>query len=164
MRDNRGMSTTPGPADGSASARPVPPSPADDPLETVTRADAVVRRAPKYTNFLLLGALVGLVAAMALTFAFADWSEDAEYTIGQVFGFLLVGLVPIGIGLFGFVAWIIDRTTLRRARTVPMSLTVRETRLEEQSAPDAPSASRPAPSDAAPDNAATDNTEGQQPE
>jgi hypothetical protein len=90
----------------------------NDHVETVR-----VRRAPKITVFLLLGAVLGVLAALILTFAFngtADASRNTgfEYSQGQVFGFLLLFCIPAGIALGGVVALIFDRRSRRRTREV----------------------------------------------
>jgi MFS family permease len=89
-----------------------------DHVETVR-----VRRAPKIAVFLVLGAALGILAALILTFAFngtADASPNTgfEYSQGQVFGFLLLGCVPVGIALGGLVALILDRRSRRRMREI----------------------------------------------
>jgi uncharacterized membrane protein len=82
-----------------------------------------VRRAPKYGVFLLLGAVVGILAAMILTFAFhgtddVSPNKGLEYSTMQVFGFVTLICVPVGIALAGVVALILDRVVGRRSREV----------------------------------------------
>lgn len=89
-----------------------------DHVETVR-----VRRAPKITVFLLLGAALGVLLALILTFAFNGTAETSpntgfEYSQGQVFGFLLVACIPIGIAVGAVVALILDRRSRRRAQDV----------------------------------------------
>ncbi len=90
----------------------------EDHIETVR-----VRRAPKFSVFLLAGAALGLVAAMILTFAF-DGSEDPSpntglvYSLGQVFGFVVLICVPIGLALGATVALLLDRRSRRHTRDV----------------------------------------------
>jgi uncharacterized protein involved in exopolysaccharide biosynthesis len=90
----------------------------EDHIETVR-----VRRAPKFSVFLALGAALGLVAAMILTFAF-NGSEEVSpntglvYSQGQVFGFLLLVCIPVGLALAAAVALILDRRSRTRARSV----------------------------------------------
>lgn len=84
---------------------------------------ARVRRVPKYGVFIALGAIVGVVAALILTFAFdgsARISENTglEYTSGQVFGFVLLGCIPVGIALSALVALVLDRVARRKTREV----------------------------------------------
>lgn len=82
-----------------------------------------MRRVPKYAVFLLLGAAVGIIATLILTFAFDGTAErspftELKYSQGQVFGFLLLFCVPVGVALGGLVALLLDRTVGRRSRTV----------------------------------------------
>lgn len=86
-----------------------------------------VRRAPKMIVFLVLGAAVGIFAALILTYAFgiadADGVEQSSfsavaYTRGQIFGFLLLVCGVIGLALGGIVALILERTVGRRTRRV----------------------------------------------
>jgi hypothetical protein len=82
-----------------------------------------VRRAPKYGVFLALGAGLGLLTAMILTFAFDGTSVPSrnttvEYTAIQVFGFIALICVPVGIAVGGAVALLLDRVVGRRTREV----------------------------------------------
>jgi H+/Cl- antiporter ClcA len=90
----------------------------EDHVETVR-----VRRAPKFSVFLVVGAALGVIAAMILTFAFDGSSETSPntglvYSQGQVFGFLLLVCVPVGLALAAVVALILDRRSRRRTRDV----------------------------------------------
>ncbi len=94
------------------------PERSQDRIETVR-----VRRAPKISVFLLLGAGLGALVAMILTFAFngtADPSPNTglEYSQGQVFGFLLLICVPVGLTLAAVAALIFDRRSRRRTQQV----------------------------------------------
>lgn len=100
----------------------IPPEPrtphVDDRVETVR-----VRRAPKISVFLILGAGVGILAALVLTFAFSGTSVESPntglvYSQGQVFGFLVLICVSIGVVVGAVVALILDRVSSRRARDV----------------------------------------------
>ncbi len=83
---------------------------------------ASVRRVPKYGVFLLLGAALGIIAALALTFGFDDGTATSasglEYSVGQVFGFTALGAIPVGMALGGVVALVLDRVNRRHAREV----------------------------------------------
>ncbi|WP_245570419.1 potassium transporter Trk [Microbacterium luticocti] len=88
---------------------------------------ATVRRAPKIAVFLILGAALGVLAAVILTFAFGDVDTSGlessavsavGYTKGQVFGFLAVVCGTIGLALGGIVALILEWTVGRRSRRV----------------------------------------------
>jgi hypothetical protein len=90
----------------------------DDHVERVR-----VRRAPKFTVFLMAGAALGIIAALILTFAFSGTESVSPntgllYTQSQVFGFLALGCITGGIALGGIVALIFDRRSSRRTREV----------------------------------------------
>jgi len=82
-----------------------------------------VRRAPKISVFLVLGAALGIVVALILTFAF-DGSGDKSpntglvYSQGQVFGFLALICITGGVVLGAVVALILDRRSSRHTREV----------------------------------------------
>lgn len=104
--------------------RPGIDPPARDEIETVS-----VRRSPKYSAFLLVGAALGILTALILTFGFngsAQVSENTglEYSSGQVFGFLLLIFIPVGLAVMGAVALILDRTSGRRTRQVRVDHTL----------------------------------------
>jgi hypothetical protein len=88
----------------------------DTEVATVYSSGSVaVRRSPRYWRFLVIGAFVGIIAALVLTFAFPT---SPDYSLTQVFGFLLLvcvvvfGAAALGIGL------LIDRSMARRTRIV----------------------------------------------
>lgn len=120
MRDNGGVSDTQNaPETPEPSPRPV----VGGPLEIEVTSDTVtMRRAPRYGRFITLGALVGAVTALILTFAFSGEptveGELIEFDKGQVFGFLLLICATVGAALGAVVALLIDRTTARRVRSV----------------------------------------------
>jgi len=95
---------------------------AAEPLETDQTTDTVtVRRAPRYGRFITLGAIVGAIVALILTFGFSGEpveGELIEFDKGQVFGFLLLVCGTIGAALGAVVALIIDRASARRTRSV----------------------------------------------
>ena len=102
---------------------PQPPRDGDEPVETDVTDDVVtVRRAPRYGRFITLGALVGAVVALILTFAFSGQPVDPQlepgFDKGQVFGFLLLLCATIGAMLGAVVALLIDRASAKRARSV----------------------------------------------
>ncbi len=90
----------------------------DDHVERVR-----VRRAPKFSVFLVAGAALGILAALILTFAFSGTDSASPntgllYTQGQVFGFLTLICVTAGVALGAIVALIFDRRSSRHTREV----------------------------------------------
>jgi hypothetical protein len=81
----------------------------------LAEATVTVHRAPRYRNFMLLGAVVGVLLALILTVAFP---ENDEYDRVQIFGFLLLGGLAIGTTLGAVVALVIDRIIGRSRMTV----------------------------------------------
>lgn len=82
---------------------------------------ATVRRVPRYGVFMGLGAVVGIIVALILTFAGSfepTPGGEVTYSAGQVFGFTLLYLVPIGIALGAVVAMLLERMTRRHDRVV----------------------------------------------
>lgn len=122
MRDNGGMSNLPGPAPDSSA----PEERSDHAVtERAVTGRARVRRAPKYGTFALLGLVVGIIAAMALTFGFQRSPDEIDESKGevyfsplQVFGFLLLFCGLLSVALFLVIAWLVDVGARRRARTV----------------------------------------------
>ncbi len=93
-------------------------SPADSTVET-----AQVRRSPRFGAFMALGALLGVVVSLILTFVFDGTGEKSpftgfEYSPAQVFGFVALICVPLGVALVGLLAVLLDRTVGRRTRDV----------------------------------------------
>lgn len=84
-----------------------------------------VRRAPKYSVFLVLGAALGVLIAAILTFAFngsdvASPNTGLQYSPGQVFGFLALICGTAGLALGGVIALVLDRVLARRAHDVTL--------------------------------------------
>jgi hypothetical protein len=100
---------TPTPEDPTSGYRPAPPE-----RETVR-----VRRAPRLANFVIAGAIVGVIVALVLTFAFP---LDGDFGAAQVFGFLLLASVPV-FGVIGVaIALVLDRVSRRRAREAEIEI------------------------------------------
>lgn len=98
---------------GSASVPgPVPALPAE---VVVAESALVVRRSPKYVNFMIVGAVAGALLALVLTLAFP---ANPEFGPAQVFGFLLLGGVTAGVAVSCLVAIILDRFIGRSATHV----------------------------------------------
>ncbi len=93
------------------------PATRDDRIETVR-----VRRSPKYSVFFIAGAALGVIAALILTFAFHGSEQPTAsgvvYSQAQVFGFLALICITVGVALGGVVALLFDRALARRAHDV----------------------------------------------
>lgn len=74
-----------------------------------------VRRSPKITLFLALGAVVGAFVALVGTLSVPT---DPRYPVPQVLGFLVLLLAPLGALVGGAIAIVIDRALGRTAREV----------------------------------------------
>lgn len=94
--------------------------------------EVLVVHAPRYARFIILGGIVGLLVTLILTVSFP---EQPGFTTAQVFGFLGLALVAVGVALGAAAAIFIDRMATRRARTGVMEVVERV-----QAAPDAPEA------------------------
>jgi uncharacterized membrane protein HdeD (DUF308 family) len=74
--------------------------------ETITTEQVTVRRSPKYLTFMVTGIILGIIAALILTFALPN---ESEFTLTQIFGFMLLITGTVG-GTLGLVfALIVDR-------------------------------------------------------
>lgn len=91
------------------------------PDSTSARTEVRIRRAPRIPVFLLLGALLGFIVTLALTSAFPT---DPIIGFPATFGYFLLYGIPAGIVLGGVVALILDRSSVRRAKTVSMEHTI----------------------------------------
>jgi hypothetical protein len=113
---------TPDESDATASALP---SDAPEPGEVIEEHIETVRlrRSPKYAVFLAAGAGLGLLVAMILTFTFNGTGGTSPntglvYSSGQVFGFLLLICITVGVVVGGVTALILDRVLAGRTRDV----------------------------------------------
>ncbi|CAN5253639.1 hypothetical protein BH11ACT3_BH11ACT3_11920 [soil metagenome] len=106
-----------------------------------------IRRAPKLSVFLILGALAGMLATLILTSLFP---ADPSVGFAATFGYFLLYGVPAGLVLCAAVGLVLDRISLRRMRTVTVEREVVEAPPRPPTQPDADE-----PDDAAgPDEAA----------
>ena len=84
---------------------------ADEPA--VTSEDVSVRRAPRYSRFIIIGAGLGAIVTFILT---ALYPADPDVGFGALFGYFALFGIPTGIALGGIVAVILDARATRRAR------------------------------------------------
>lgn len=103
-----------------------PDADSSDPSETIVEDHIQrvrVRRAPKFSVFVIVGAVLGLLAALILTYAYDGTVNQSPntgmvYSQGQVFGFLALICVAAGIAVFAVIAIILDRRSSRHTREV----------------------------------------------
>jgi hypothetical protein len=80
-----------------------------------TKEEAVevsIRRSPKYLNFIILGAILGIVAAFILNANVPEASRSAE----PILGYLIAFLAGAGAGLGIITAVVLDRLLAARAK------------------------------------------------
>lgn len=88
-------------------ARPVPDAPDAPAVREVT-----VRRAPKFVPFMVLGAILGFLAALVLAYT---GPEDPTLTRESILGFFTVAFALPGVLLAALLVLVIDRRSVRRA-------------------------------------------------
>jgi hypothetical protein len=96
--------------------------------QSVTSSTEVsIRRAPRFTTFLILGGAVGAVVTLVLTM-----SRPADPNVGyaSLFGYFLLFGVPAGILLGALVFLVLDVVSKRRARSVTAEVTTVEQAVE----------------------------------
>jgi hypothetical protein len=108
------------------------PDDSTSPASSSSTHDVVVRRSPRYVRFIVVGAVVAILATLVLTFVFP---EQPNYSRAQVFGFVGIILVTVFVGLAAAIAVVVDRVSSRRARTIVMTTSERvEAPAEQNSA------------------------------
>jgi hypothetical protein len=78
-----------------------------------------IRRAPKFSVFVVLGALVGVIASLILT---ASFPIDKSVGFAATFGYFAIYGFVGGILAGAIVALIFDRVLSRRAKTVEVTV------------------------------------------
>jgi len=76
--------------------------------------EVTVRRIPRYSRFLIIGAGLGAVATFILT---ASFPSDPAVGFGALFGYFLIFGVPTGVVIGALVAIVLDASFKRRARS-----------------------------------------------
>jgi H+/gluconate symporter-like permease len=79
-------------------------------------AEVSIRRAPKISVFLVLGAVIGFMGTLILT---ALQPVDPAIGFTALFGYFLIYGIPVGVVLGAIVAVLFDRSSSRRAKIVP---------------------------------------------
>ena len=85
-----------------------------NPKKSATSETVTIRRSPRYLRFFIVGLIVGVLAALILT---AVFPADGQYTVLQIFGFMLLITLVLGGALGLVVAIILDRTVGKRIIT-----------------------------------------------
>lgn len=103
--------------------------------------DVTVRRSPRYSVFVALGVIVGFIIAGILAFLPVDTSSlTQEYSRAAVLGILMAFLGIVGGFLGAFVALIIDRASVKNAKTYTVNAKYEKV-TEPRGTSDAPEAS-----------------------
>jgi hypothetical protein len=97
-----------------------------------------VRRAPKYVPFLVLGGVLGVIAAAVVSFTAP---APADYTQESVFGYFMVLFAAGGVLVGAMAALVLDRISLRRAERAVVE-EVDDEQADEAPAEQAPGADR----------------------
>jgi hypothetical protein len=100
-----------------------------------------IRRAPKISVFLILGALVGFLGTLILT---ALQPVDPAIGFAALFGYFLVYGIPAGVVVGGIIGVIFEWTSYRAAKIVPAERLVAE-ETEEPEEPEEPEAATERP-------------------
>ena len=79
-----------------------------------------VRRAPKVPVFMILGGALGAIATLILT---SLYPVDPTVGFAASFAYFCLFGIPAGVVLGALVALIIDRVSIRRARSVSVEVT-----------------------------------------
>ncbi len=94
-------------------AQPEPTQP--EPTQSSVETEVTVRRIPRYSRFLIIGAGLGAVATFILT---ASFPSDPKVGFGALFGYFLLFGMPAGVVIGAVVAILLDVGLNHRARTV----------------------------------------------
>lgn len=125
--------------------------------------DVTVRRSPRYSVFVALGVVVGFIIAGILAFLPVDTSTlTQEYLQASVLGILMAFLGIVGGFLGALVALIIDRSSVKNAKTYTVNAEYEKV-TEPQSTSDAPEATEVTDTSGPEDTDTGSDTSGDQP-
>ncbi|CAN5300041.1 hypothetical protein BH11ACT5_BH11ACT5_06090 [soil metagenome] len=88
-------------------------------MSTPTTDQVTVRRAPKIPAFIFVGAVLGTLATLILTSLFP---ADPAVGFGALFAYFALYGVTAGVVLGAVVGIIVDRMSVRRAKTVTVEV------------------------------------------
>lgn len=77
------------------------------------RREITVRRAPRFVPFLLLGVVLGFIAALVVAYS---GPEDPTYTRTATLGFFTIMFAIPGVGLGALAALLLDWISVRKMR------------------------------------------------
>ncbi len=83
--------------------------------QVLDETTVTVKRSPRIVNFIILGAVVGALVAVILTYAFP---ENPQFSRAQVLGFLLLACVAASVAIACIVALVLGRIVARNGPTV----------------------------------------------
>ena len=86
--------------------------------ETSEAAMVEVRRTPKYWNFMVIFGVAAAIAITIITYSMPYNSDTATYSRGEVYGFVLVMAVAVGLCIGALVALLAERLSRRSIRLV----------------------------------------------
>ena len=86
-----------------------------EPQVSSEQQELAIRRAPKFSVFIVLGIIFGLIVAVILTFSFPEVEGKTNWN--QVFGFLFLPGAAIGAALGAIWALILDRRSRSKKRS-----------------------------------------------
>jgi hypothetical protein len=94
--------------------QPEPAEPAE-PVEVASHDEVTVRRAPKYPVFLIMGALAGVIVSLIVTSLFPF---DQGQGVASTYGYFSLWGLTFGGAIGSLVAIIVDRVSVKRAKSV----------------------------------------------
>lgn len=100
--------------------------------------DVRVRRAPKFGAFMVVGAGIALILTLIVTSLFP---VDPSVGFGALFGYFCIYTIPAGVAIGAIIALVLDRRSLKRARTVAAEHEAVEAVAETPEAAEAPETS-----------------------
>jgi uncharacterized membrane protein YcjF (UPF0283 family) len=86
-----------------------------DEIAVASEQQVKVRRTPRYGRFMILGAAVFAAAALIVTYSFP---QGQGYNRNEVFGFVVVTAIAVGVAVGALAALIANLVTRRTERTL----------------------------------------------
>jgi hypothetical protein len=83
--------------------------------QTPNSTEVTIRRAPRVARFLILGGAFGAIGTLIAT---SQFEADPAVGYPALFGYFALYGIPAGVAVGALVALIIDRISIKRAKTV----------------------------------------------